>query len=176
MSKIIKITDEFVLIADADKSVHKVPLSAFDFEPKLNQQIEVYQLDGEYIVNEVDDIKITKETTKFSDSTNESIKDKIHINIINENKPQNINTNTNTSTQNNSHYGYPEQGTVGKWAFICVSLFLGGLGGNFFMLRKPLLGILCILFVWTYIPAFIGLFHAVVAIFKRPDSYGRIRM
>lgn len=177
MGKIIKITEEYFLVADDDKNISKVPLTAIDFTPKLHKQVEVYELDGEFIVNEVEEKKVEISQVKKHSDDLESIKDKININIVNENKPQNFNSNYSSNHQQaNVYYDNNNQGNVGKWSFILISLFLGGFGGNFFMLRKPLIGVLCILLCWTYIPAIIALFHAVVALFKRPDQYGRIRM
>lgn len=171
MSKIIKITEDFVFVADEDKSVQKVPINAFDFTPKINQKIDVYQLEEEYIINKIDE----KSVNKTVESDLDSLKDKININIVNENKPQNYNTNMNSNTQKNySPYEPYRPGGVGKWTFILVSFFLGGFGGNFFMLRKPLMGFLSILFFWTYIPAIIACVHIIMALFKRPDKYGKI--
>lgn len=177
MGKIIKITEEHIIVAEEDKSVKKIPLTAIDFTPKLNKRVEIYLLDDEFIVNEVENEKMETPPKRSYEADLESIRDKININIVNENKPQNINSNYSSNHQNvNTHYEQYSQGNVSKWGFVFMSLFLGGLGGNFFMLRKPLLGVLCIFFVWTYIPALIGLFHGIVALFKKPDHYGRIRM
>lgn len=175
MEKIIKITDEYILVANDAKDITKIPVSAFDFEPTINKKIEVYQLDGDFLVNEVEEVIVTTPAKKTAVDDFESLKDKININIVNENKPQNYNSNYSSNTQNMGH-GYDEfrRGGVSKWMFIIVSLFLGGFGGNFFMLGKTFAGIICLLFCWTYIPALIAVVQSIMALFKRPDAYGKI--
>lgn len=179
MGKVIKITEEFILVAEEDKSIAKIPVSAFEFTPTLNQKVEVYQLDDEYIINEiVEPITIKPSKTTLDDLA--ELKDKLNINIINENKPQNFNSNYSSNVQDTQNvqtagYGhYARKGGVSKWLFIMVSIFLGGFGGSYFMLGRPWMGIVCLLFSWTYIPVIIGLVYAVMAVFKRPDYYGQI--
>ena len=43
---------------------------------------------------------------------------------------------------------------------VLLALFLGGLGAHKFYLNKTGLGVLYLLFCWTYIPAFIALIEA----------------
>ncbi|GAA3953730.1 NINE protein [Hymenobacter algoricola] len=40
-----------------------------------------------------------------------------------------------------------------------IAFFLGGFGGQFFYLGRAGTGVICILFCWTFIPAFIALYH-----------------
>lgn len=173
MGKIIKITEEFILVAEEDKSIAKIPVSAFEFPTTLNQKVEVYQLDGEYIINEFVE-PVTIETQKTTANDLAELKDKLSINIINENKPQNFNSNYSSNVQNVGYDHKARQGGVSKWLFILVSIFLGGVGGNYFMLGRPGVGFICLLFSWTYIPVIIGLVYAVLALFKSPDYYGKI--
>lgn len=42
-----------------------------------------------------------------------------------------------------------------------LALFLGGIGVQFFYLRKEGAGIICILFFWTFIPSIIGLIQGI---------------
>lgn len=174
--KIIKVADDFIVVADEDRNVTKIPTTAFDFAPVLNQKVEVYQLDDEFIVNEVKEVEtyLSTQDTKASQFDAETLKEKIHINIINENNPQNFNSNYSSQTQYNYPNDYYQTGGVNKWLFILVALFLGGFGVNFFMIRRPFLGILCLLLFWTWIPAGIGVIHSLVALFKIPDYDGNI--
>lgn len=48
-----------------------------------------------------------------------------------------------------------------KSTAILLALFLGWLGAHKFYLRRPGQGILYIVFVWTFIPAVIGLIEAI---------------
>ena len=42
-----------------------------------------------------------------------------------------------------------------------MAFFLGGIGGQFFYLGKAGIGILCLVFCWTFIPCFIALYHTI---------------
>lgn len=66
------------------------------------------------------------------------------------------------------------QKRVSKIAYILLALFLGGLGIHKFYAGKAGMGILYLLFCWTFIPGFIAFIEAIVAIFRPADMYGRI--
>ena len=40
-----------------------------------------------------------------------------------------------------------------------IAFFLGGIGGQFFYLGRAGVGVVCLLFCWTFIPSFIALYH-----------------
>lgn len=42
---------------------------------------------------------------------------------------------------------------------VLLALFTGGIGGQFFYLGKTLMGVLCVLFCWTFIPAIVAVIH-----------------
>jgi TM2 domain-containing membrane protein YozV len=42
-----------------------------------------------------------------------------------------------------------------------IAFFLGGFGGQFFYLGKTMLGLVCLVFCWTFIPALIALYHTI---------------
>ena len=63
---------------------------------------------------------------------------------------------------------------VQKGLYIMLALFLGGAGVHKFYAGKWMMGILYLLFSWTYIPIIISLFDVIVAILKPSDEYGRI--
>ncbi len=52
-----------------------------------------------------------------------------------------------------------------------LALFLGGLGAHHFYLGQTGLGILYLLFFWTFIPAFIAFFEALVFFFSSDASF-----
>ena len=52
-----------------------------------------------------------------------------------------------------------------------LAFFLGCYGGQYFYLTRPRAGILCILFFWTLIPSFIGVWHAVKFSFMSEDAF-----
>ena len=65
---------------------------------------------------------------------------------------------------------------VNKGTYIALCLFLGGLGIHKFYAGKWIQGLLYVAFCWTWIPVVIALFDLLVAMFKRPDEYGEIRV
>lgn len=54
-----------------------------------------------------------------------------------------------------------------------LALFLGGLGVHHFYLGRPLLGVLYLLFCWTFIPALIALIEGLVLLCTSDESFHR---
>ena len=65
---------------------------------------------------------------------------------------------------------------MNKVAYILCALFLGGIGVHKFISGKWVLGIIYLLFFWTFIPALVAVVEAIVAATKTPDMYGNIEM
>lgn len=65
---------------------------------------------------------------------------------------------------------------VSKIAYILCALFLGGLGVHKFLAGKWVLGIIYIVFCWTFIPAIVALVEAIIAATKTADVYGNIEV
>ena len=63
---------------------------------------------------------------------------------------------------------------VSKVAYVLLAFFLGGIGAHNFYAGKIGLGILYLLFFWTFIPAIAAFVQAIIAICKTSDAYGRI--
>ena len=66
--------------------------------------------------------------------------------------------------------------TVSKGAYIGLCLLLGGIGAHQFYAGKWFRGLLYLAFSWTGVPVVIALIDLVVAIFKRSDVNGEIRV
>lgn len=62
-------------------------------------------------------------------------------------------------------------GTKNRTIAILLALFLGGLGGQYFYLRRYIQGAVCLLFFWTYIPAIWGIVHAIILLSKSIDEF-----
>ena len=60
----------------------------------------------------------------------------------------------------------PRRGTA-----VFLALILGGLGAHKFYLGSPGLGILYLLFCWTFIPSIIGFFEGLVYLFTSDASW-----
>lgn len=63
---------------------------------------------------------------------------------------------------------------VNKVAYVLLAFFLGGFGVHKFYAGKIGMGILYLLFCWTFIPGCIALIEAIIALTKPSDIYGNI--
>ena len=68
----------------------------------------------------------------------------------------------------------PKGKRVSKVGYVLLALFLGGLGIHNFYAGRIGLGVLYLLFCWTFIPAIAALVQAIIAICKRSDANGQI--
>lgn len=66
--------------------------------------------------------------------------------------------------------------TVNKGTYIGLCLLLGGIGAHKFYAGKWIMGILYLLFSWTWVPVFLSLFDLLFAAFQKPDQIGQIRV
>ena len=65
---------------------------------------------------------------------------------------------------------------ISKGVYIMLCLFLGALGVHKFYANKWFQGLLYLGFCWTGLSLLLSVFDLLVAIFKRPDSYGQINV
>lgn len=62
-------------------------------------------------------------------------------------------------------------GTKNRIITILLAFFLGDFGGQFFYLRKYWLGVLCLLFFWTWIPCIWGVVHAIIFLSMSDEEF-----
>ena len=65
---------------------------------------------------------------------------------------------------------------VSKGVYIGLCLFLGSLGAHKFYSGKWFQGLLYLAFCYTGIPVVLALIDLLIAMFKRSDEYGEIRV
>lgn len=65
------------------------------------------------------------------------------------------------------------QGKKNKVVAGVLGIFLGGFGIHKFYLNEPGLGILYILFCWTFIPAFVGLIEGLIYLSTSDEQFAR---
>jgi len=63
---------------------------------------------------------------------------------------------------------------VNKVTYALLAIFLGGFGVHKFIAGKAGLGVLYLLFFWTFIPAIVALVEGIVALTKQEDAQGNI--
>lgn len=85
-------------------------------------------------------------------------------------KPQSGQT-INVNIQNGQQY---QAKPVKKVPYVLLALFLGGIGVHNFYAGKTGLGVLYLVFCWTFIPAIAALIQAIIAICKPADVNGCI--
>jgi len=62
-------------------------------------------------------------------------------------------------------------GQKNRIAAIVLALLLGGFGAHKFYLGKPIQGILCVLFFWTFIPALIAFVEVIIYAFTSDQDF-----
>ena len=63
---------------------------------------------------------------------------------------------------------------VNKVAYVLLAFFLGGLGAHKFYSGKAGMGVLYLIFCWTFIPAIVSLIEGIMALTKHSDAEGYI--
>ncbi len=167
--KIIRVTEEYVVIGTDDGQALQIKKSELDFEAKIGMEVEKYVSGNEIIIVQKQPEKAEKEyadketngqTTLSGTSGQAPV-----INVIN--------NNTMGSRPNIAPPAPKPVTVVNKLAYILLALFLGGLGMHKFYAGKSI-GILYILFCWTFIPSAVALIEAIFACFQPADAKGRI--
>ncbi|AUZ03928.2 MULTISPECIES: TM2 domain-containing protein [Vitreoscilla] len=64
--------------------------------------------------------------------------------------------------------------TCNKALYIFIALFFGSLGIHKFCAGRFWMGLLYLLFSWTFIPGVVGIIEGILAIFKTSDDLGAI--
>lgn len=164
MKSIIQITEDIITIGDdTNNGIIEVRNIDCNFSPKIGDRVNVFNNDKKIIVTKIED-QPTKTSFSSSNTNPSNLTDRININIVNDNSRQN-----DVAT-----YHIPPKNVVSKTTYLLLAFFLGGLGGHKFYAGKTGLGILYLVFCWTYIPAIIAFIEFIIACFKAPDTHGRI--
>lgn len=148
MSKIIKITDDKVLIGTDKGEIKEASISSLSFVPELNQEVELFEDETTLVV--------MKKT-----STNQSIPNGININL------------QNNQTVPNQVYVQNKK-VVNKVIYCVLAFFLGGIGIHKMYAGYIGAGIVYLLFCWTLIPGIVAFIEFISALCKSSDEYGNI--
>lgn len=151
MKKIIDISNEVVYIGNEDGSFQEVRLSDCNFTPCTGDCVNVFTNGSKVIVTRIESAK----PVELND-------DKIHINIVNENK--------NEDNAPLIHRGR----VVNKVVYCLLAFFFGWFGAHKFYAGQAGAGFVYLIFCWTCIPALIAFFEFLFALFKSSDAEGNI--
>ena len=79
--------------------------------------------------------------------------------------------NTNTTTATTTNTNTPAPTSKNRFVAMLLAFFLGGLGIQHFYMGNKVLGILSLVFCWTYIPSLIGFVHAIMLFMMTDDKF-----
>lgn len=166
--KIIKITEENVLIGTDEGQVLQIKKGDLGFEPKLGMEVEKFTSDSEIIITPKE-VSVQEEPKRKESDVNmeEALKKGIVVNVSNTNT-------TDLSNKYSDNNTYAQSGkVVNKLVYVLLAIFLGWFGLHKFYAGKAS-GVIYLLFFWTGIPCFISLIEGIMACFKPSDSRGNI--
>ena len=153
MAKILKIDEDIITIGTDDGKMREVRREDLNFEPKVNDNIEIYEGETSIIV--------AKKEEPQSQASEQGI---------------NINVQNTQGYPNNGQPIYVANGTkaVNKVVYCILAFFLGGLGIYNMYAGKVGTGIVYLLFCWTIIPSIIAFIDFIIGLCKHADSNGNI--
>lgn len=79
----------------------------------------------------------------------------------------------NLSQVSNNQGSFPPANPTGKSKTTAgiLAILLGGLGVHRFYLGQPIIGLICILACWTYIPALLGLIDGIMLLTQSEEDF-----
>lgn len=149
MAKIVEINNSIISIGTDDGGIKEVRTVDINFVPHAGDEVEIFETETKTIVSKIE--------PKVSDIPNGGI----NINL----------SNTNTTGQPIVANGTK---AVNKVVYCILAFFLGGIGAHKFYAGKTGMGILYLLFCWTFIPSFIALIEFIIGLTKNADANGLI--
>lgn len=170
MPKIIAISDTTVTIGFEDGSLREVRRADVTFDPRTGDSVEVFSSDTAVVVSKAEAAS-AQQNWGASPAAGAAPQTAANGGI-----------NINVSNQNAGYVApampvYPVAGggkVVNKVAYAIMALLLGGFGVHKFYAGKIGMGILYLVFCWTYIPAIAAFIEGIIALTKPADGAGNI--
>ena len=145
MAKVLKIEDDIVYVGTDNGGLEEYYIGNFNYTPEVGDEVKVY--DGK------ETIMIVKDDHKFDAQDVKNAAEFAAKNIQGE---------------------LEGKVRVNKIAYALFAILLGDLGVHHFYAKKIALGVVCVLFCWTGIPAVIGLIRGIIALTQKEDEEGCI--
>lgn len=154
MGRIVAIRNDVVEIGENGQlfEVRKFDLS---FEPRVGDEVDIYRSASQLRV-------VLAERRSSGGGTHQ--------------EGQGVNINVNQTVGSNGYVPVQNGKVVNKVTYALLAFFLGGLGVHKFYEGKTGLGILYLVFCWTFVPMIIALIEGIVALTKTADAYGNITL
>lgn len=153
MAKIIDINDQVISIGTDDGGIKEIRACDINFVPHVGDEVEVFETETKTIVSKVE--------AKAAEMPAGGI----NVNVVNTNASNNTGEAVATGRGTKA---------VSKVAYCLLAFFLGGLGAHKFYSGRIGLGVVYIIFCWTWIPSIVAFIEFIIALCKKSDSAGRI--
>lgn len=151
MAKIIDLKEELVYIGMDDGSITEVRRSDLNFDPYIGDTVELFRSEIKTIVTRKDNAQ-----------------------QYGQNAGININVSAGNNQQQQPTYVTSRMKAVNKVTYCLLAFFLGWIGVHKFYSGRPGMGILYILFCWSWIPCVASIIECIIALCKKADEYGNI--
>lgn len=198
MAKIIAISNGTAVIGMDGGEYTEVQVSELEFEPKLGEEVEIYNNETRMIVvkkawnadsfsyNSTANVDFGYDDGRMNANgsyddgrmnANSSYDDgRMNVNGSYGDGRMNVNPGMRAAGAQRVESGSPIAGKkpVKKTTYCLLALFLGWFGVHKFYAGKIGLGIVYLIFFETGIPAIAALIEFVIALCQTPDEYGRI--
>jgi TM2 domain-containing membrane protein YozV len=153
VGRIVAIYNDIVEIGE-NGQLFQVRMSDLSFAPRVGDEVDVYRSSSH--------LRVVLADRRSGGSGMRQEGSGVNINV----------------NQNVGPTGYVPAGqsgkVVNKVTYALLAIFLGGIGVHKFYAGQTGLGILYLLFCWTFVPEIIGLIEGIVALTKNADVYGNI--
>ena len=149
MAKIIGVSGDVITIGTDDGSISEVRPCDLNFVPQIGDDVDIYQ-------NESRTVVCKKES---------AVPNQIPNGGININLQQNVQQPVSVPSNKKA---------VNKVVYCLLAIFLGGIGIHKFYSGKIGMGIIYILFCWTWIPLIVSVIEFIIALCKKADANGNI--
>lgn len=165
MAKILKIENDIILVGNDDGSLTEIRLHDCNFNPNVGDEVDIFSSENKTLC-----VKKEKKQSEVKSDMQDLIKNG-GINI-------NVSQGSHNTGVSDFYSGFSFSGNdkhvVDKATYIILAFFVGGFGIHKFYAGKIGMGVIYVLFCWTFIPAIIAFFEAIVAAFQKSDAQGRI--
>lgn len=152
MPKIVQLKEEVAMIGMDDGSLKEVRVSDLYNGAQLGDEVDVFESETNIIVS-----KKEKKQEKEDPSSG------ININV----------SNVGSANQAPTYVANRKK-VVNKAVYCLLALFLGGLGIHKFYSGRIGMGIVYIIFCWTFIPCIIAVIECIIALCQASDENGNI--